>query len=82
MTTELIENEEYGYCSIIKAYKAVLDKLNVENRTFARVTYPFRQEKRLIDSDSLREAVINAFVHDDYSDLLSPSFYIFLTDLK
>lgn len=42
----------------------------------------FRQEKRLIDSDSLREAVINAFVHNDYSDLLSPAFYIFLTDLK
>ena len=80
--TELIENEEYGYCSIIKACKAVLDKLNVENRTFARVTYPFRQEKRLIDSDSLREAVINAFVHNDYSDLMSPAFYIFSNRLE
>ena len=80
--TKLIENEEYGYCSIIKSCKAVLDKLNVENRTLARITYPFRQETRLIDADSLREAVINAFVHNDYSDLMSPAFYIFADRLE
>ncbi len=56
----------------------MLEKLNVENRTLAKITYPFRHEKRLIDSDSLREAVINAFVHNDYSDLMSPAFYIFV----
>ena len=78
----MIENEEYGYCSIIKSCKAVLDKLNVENRTLARITYPFRQETRLIDADSLREAVINAFVHNDYSDLMSPAFYIFSDHLE
>ena len=80
--TELIENEEYGYCSIIKSCKNVLEKLNVENRTLAKITYPFRQEQRLIDSVSLREAVINAFVHNDYSDLMSPAFYIFKDRLE
>ncbi len=80
--SDLIENEEYGYCSIIKSCKAVLDKLNVENRTLARITYPFRQETRLIDADSLREAVINAFVHNDYSDLMSPAFYIYSDRLE
>ena len=62
--------------------KAVLDKLNVENRTLARITYPFRQETRLVDTDSLREAVINAFVHNDYSDLMSPAFYIYSDRLE
>lgn len=80
--TELIENEEYGYCSIIKACKTVLEKLNLENKTLAKITYPFRQEQRLIDSDSLREAVINAFVHNDYSDLMSPAFYIYSDSLE
>lgn len=75
--TDLIENEEYGYCSIIKSCIATLEKLNIENKTFARINYPFRQEGRLIDAQSLREAVINAFVHNDYSDLMSPAFYIF-----
>lgn len=75
--TDLIENEEYGYCSIIKSCISTLEKLNIENRTFARINYPFRQEERLIDTQSLREAIINAFVHNDYSDLMSPAFYIF-----
>lgn len=38
MTTDLIENEEYGYCSLIKATKNVLDKLKIENIILARVT--------------------------------------------
>lgn len=80
--TELIENEEFGYCSIIKSCKAVLDKLNVANVTLAKITYPFRHEKRIIDEASLREAVINAFVHNDYSDLMSPAFYIFSDRLE
>lgn len=74
---ELVENEEYGFCSIIKSCKRVLEKLEIENKTFAKVGYPFRKEKKMIDPDSLREAVINAFVHNDYTDLMSPAFYIF-----
>jgi ATP-dependent DNA helicase RecG len=31
---DLIENNEYGYCSLIKATKSVLDKIAVENTTF------------------------------------------------
>lgn len=30
---DLIENEEYGYCSLIKATNNVLEKLRIENRT-------------------------------------------------
>ena len=36
--TQLVENEDYGYCSIIKSCKKVLDKLELENRTFAKVS--------------------------------------------
>lgn len=35
---DLVENNEYGYCSLIKATKSVLDKLAVENRTAATIT--------------------------------------------
>ena len=75
--TRLVENEDYGYCSIIKSCKKVLDKLELENRTFAKVGYPFREEKTFVDKDALREAVINAFGHNDYSELMCPAFYIF-----
>ena len=35
---DLIENEEYGYRCIITAVYRVLDKLAVENKTFAKIT--------------------------------------------
>ncbi len=74
---DLIENNEYGYCSIIKATKMVLDKLEIENRTFAKITSKEREEKNLVDKIALREAVINAIVHNDYSNEVPPKFEIF-----
>lgn len=74
---ELIEYEEYGYCSLIKATKSVLDRLNVENRTLAKITSKQRIERRLVNAIALREAVINAVVHNDYSLEVPPVFEIF-----
>ena len=74
---DLIENEEYGYCSLIKATKSVLDRLDIENRTFAKITSKERVEKRLVDPIALREAVINAIVHNDYSREVPPVFEIY-----
>lgn len=74
---ELIENNEYGYCSLIKATKRVLDKLEVENTTFAKITSKERVEKNLVDKIALREAVINAIIHNDYSNEVPPKIEIF-----
>lgn len=74
---DLIENEEYGYESLIKATKQVLDKLNFENRTLTKITSKEREEKKLWDSIALREAIINAFVHNDYTKEIAPKFEIF-----
>lgn len=35
---DLSENNEYGYCSIVKATKSVLDKIELENFTTAKIT--------------------------------------------
>ena len=74
---DLIENEEYGYCSLIKATKSVLDKLEIENRTLTKITSKERIEKKLVDPIALREAVINAVVHNDYTREVPPVFEIF-----
>ena len=74
---DLIENEEYGYCSIIKATNKVLDKLDVENKTFAKITSTTRMERKMVDRTALREAVINAIVHNDYSREVPPVFEIY-----
>jgi predicted HTH transcriptional regulator len=60
---DLIENDEYGYRCLITAIYRVLDKLDVENKTFAKITSRNRLERRLINAVALREAFINAVVH-------------------
>ena len=74
---DLIENNEYGYCSLIKATKSVLAKLEVENKTAATITPVERIETPMWDRVALREAVINAIVHNDYSFEVPPKFEIF-----
>jgi hypothetical protein len=74
---DLIENNEYGYCSLIKATKSVLAKLEIENKTFATITSAERVENPIWDKIALREAVVNAIVHNDYSFEVPPKFEIF-----
>jgi predicted HTH transcriptional regulator len=64
---DLMENEEYGYRCLITAVNRVLDKLDVENKTFAKITSRNRLERKLINPVALREAFIDAVVHNDYS---------------
>ena len=71
---DLIENNEYGYCSLIKATKQVLDKIGVENKTLAKITPKERKETKLWNPVALREAVINAIVHNDYTSEIPPKF--------
>jgi predicted HTH transcriptional regulator len=74
---ELIENNEYGYCSLVKATKSVLDKIAVENTTFATITSKERIERKLWNPVALREAILNAIVHNDYTREVPPKFEIF-----
>ncbi|MDD2481467.1 MAG: ATP-binding protein [Lutispora sp.] len=74
---DLIENAEFGYCSLIKATENTLNKLDIENVTKTEITSTVRKEKRLVDPTALREAVINAIIHNDYSNGIPPVFEIF-----
>ncbi len=74
----LIENEEYGYCSLVKATERMLDKLAIENRTFTKITGAARRlQKNMIDKSVLREALINAMVHNDYTREVTPVVEIY-----
>lgn len=74
---DLVENNEYGYCSLIKATKSVLAKLDIENKVAATITPVERVETPLWNKVALREAVINAIVHNDYSFEVPSKFEIF-----
>ncbi len=49
----------------------------MENKTITKITSKERQETRLWDEIALREAIINAFVHNDYTNEIPPKFEIF-----
>jgi len=63
----LLETREYGNRCLITAAQRILDRMDSENRTFAKITAKNRLEKERVNSIALREAVINAIVHNDYA---------------
>lgn len=74
---DLIENEEYGFGSIVKTVKNIINKLNLENKTFAKITGLERREVKMVDEIALREATVNAIVHNDWSSENPPKFELF-----
>ncbi|PKR80718.1 transcriptional regulator [Brumimicrobium salinarum] len=74
---DLTENPDFGYESLIKATKQVLDKIEIENKSDTSITSAERIDKRPWSSIALREAILNAFVHNDYTTEVPPKFEIF-----
>ena len=74
---DLIQSEEYGFGSLIKATNQVIDRVAVENVTFTKITGKKRLEKRKWNVVAIREAIINAMVHNDYTYELAPKFEFF-----
>ncbi len=62
---------------MIKATNYVLEKMKIENITKAKVTSTKRLEKNLVEPVPMREALINAIVHNDFSREIPPVFEIF-----
>jgi len=73
----LIENEEYGFCSIVKATEKVIDKFESINKTFTKITGSRRKELKMFDKVAIREAIVNAFVHNRWEVENPPKFEIF-----
>lgn len=74
---DLIENEDFGNCSLIKATKNILNKIEIENKIFTKIEYPERKEIKMYDFAAVREAVVNAIVHNDWSNEYAPKFEMF-----
>ena len=79
---ELIENYEFGYCSLVKATHRVLEKFITENKIFAKITYPERKEQPMYDYKAVREVIINAIVNNDWSNEYPPKFEFFSDRLE
>ncbi len=62
---------------MIKATNYVLEKMKIENITKTRITSTKRIEQNLVEPVPMREALINAIVHNDFSREIPPVFEIF-----
>ncbi len=58
-----------------------LDLLTSENNVYAKIEYKGRKEVEMIDKAALKEAVINAMVHNDYSYGNSPIVELLLKSI-
>jgi predicted HTH transcriptional regulator len=72
-----VEKYEFGRGCLLKAAYSVLDKLDFYNRTAVEFTYPKRIETRLLDKDAVREAALNALIHNDFIGGAYPQFSIY-----
>ncbi|WP_080803748.1 RNA-binding domain-containing protein [Desulfamplus magnetovallimortis] len=80
---DLLESKDYGFCCLVKTCKMILDKLEaVENRVINQITPRERINRSYWDTVALREAVINAIIHNDYATELVPKFEIFTDRLE
>ena len=76
--SDLIEREDYKDCCLITAMQKMLDRIDTENITQSRKrAMKTRLDKNLLDKEVLREVIINAFAHNDYSRLDTPIFQIY-----
>lgn len=75
--SDLVENKEFGYCSLIKATFNVLNRFDIENVPLTKITSTIREETYPVDPVALREAIINAIVHNDFAREVPPVFEIY-----
>ena len=74
---DLLESTEYGYCCLVTATNRILERMTAENVTMTKITYPRRIERKLVETEPLREALINMVVHNDYTKGYTPVAEIF-----
>lgn len=72
----LLEKSEYGYKCLLTAIDRMLNRLEAENYTMSTMTGARRIDKRLLDMHCLKEVLINAIVHNDWTSV-EPAVYIF-----
>lgn len=59
-----------------------MEKFRTENKVYSKITYPERIEQPMYDYNAVREVIINAIVHNDWSNEYPPKFELFSDRLE
>ncbi len=74
---ELEEMKSYSNQSLIKTTHEIIEFIDKQNKIFTTITSSKRKDEYLFDSIAMREAIVNALVHSDYTCENTPTFRIF-----
>ena len=74
--SSMSERNDFGRQSVINSYFALKTRLQAENVCMVDTTIRPRKETYLYDMDAVDEAIINAFVHNDWN-ISEPLFCMF-----
>lgn len=74
---KMLDKKEWVNQSLLKTFNEVMEYLDIYNKNKIEIGTIYRKETPLFDTDSLREAVVNAFIHNDWKNEVPPSIYIF-----
>ena len=75
--SEVKEIRSLSNQSLVKTAHDILDYFENQNRVFTKITNAQRREEKLFDPVAMREALVNALVHNDYSYENPPTFRLF-----
>ena len=75
--TKMIKKNEFSNQSLLKSFSDVMDYIKIFNTHRIDDMTKERIETPLFDEDSVREAIINAFVHNAWIDGNAPMFTAF-----
>lgn len=75
--SEIISRNEFGYKCLILSLNSALDFALSFNETKVDMSKTIREEIKLFDESSLREAWINACLHSKWDRMIPPAIYIF-----
>ena len=75
--TKMIKKNEFSNQSLLKSFSDVMDYIKIFNTHRIDDMTKERIETPLFDEDSVREAIINAFVHNDWKNETPPTIFMF-----
>ena len=80
--SQLISVSDYGCTCLLQTADRIIERFKIENTITSQKTYKTRIDSSLWDEKAIREVVMNALIHNDYTDEVSPKFEIFADHIE
>ena len=80
--SQLISVSDYGCICLLQTADRIIERLKIENTITSQKTYKARIDSSLWNEKAIREVVMNALIHNDYTEEVPPKFEIFADHLE